>query len=228
MPVTRCGLGACGRAETCGAAGPSCVPAPPLSATDSTCDGVDDDCNGVIDDACAENALSFTLISQDATTLVVAIRLSRGQEQGAPNVATLPSAFDLHIRLPLGLSVASIQLGEAPRLLGITENLQDFNPDAAVVNLFFPFNRPITYDRMQPGELAVLRLNKQAGAQPPFTLSWLVGEAFTDLNGNGVCEANPPTNEPFVDANFNLQCDENTTVTPSEARRILTLNNATF
>ena len=62
----------------------------------------------------------------------------------------------------------------------------------------------------------------------PLAFSWIAGEAFTDLNGNGVCESNPPVNEPFVDANFNLQCDENTTVTPSEARRILTLNNASF
>ncbi|MBM4293274.1 MAG: hypothetical protein FJ138_19265, partial [Deltaproteobacteria bacterium] len=114
VPATRCGLGACYRAETCGPRGPACVPAPPLSATDATCDGVDDNCDGVVDDACAENALGFTLVSQDASSLVVAIRLSRGQEQGPPNVATLPSTFDLHVRLPAGLSVGALPLGQTP------------------------------------------------------------------------------------------------------------------
>ena len=51
---TQCGVGACAAAGVLQCSGgvttDTCVPGPPLSSTDTTCDGVDDDCDGQTDE----------------------------------------------------------------------------------------------------------------------------------------------------------------------------------
>ncbi len=54
---TTCGIGACASTGTTSCVGgvvqDSCVPRPPISPTDATCDGIDDNCNGQVDEGCS-------------------------------------------------------------------------------------------------------------------------------------------------------------------------------
>jgi RHS repeat-associated protein len=60
--ATSCGVGACGNqglsACVAGMVQANCTPKPPLSSTDTTCDGVDDNCNGQADESYVSTATS--------------------------------------------------------------------------------------------------------------------------------------------------------------------------
>lgn len=92
-----CGLGVCASTGvtscTNGIPGDSCVPNPPLSPTDTTCDNVDDDCDGLIDDEFTSEPTSCGLgvcARSGATSCVGGVQVD-SCTPGSPNTPDDPS-----------------------------------------------------------------------------------------------------------------------------------------
>jgi hypothetical protein len=180
----------------------------------------------VIDDACAENALTFSVVLNEPDAITIAVTLSRGAEVGPPNLQTLPSLLDLYFELPIGLTLApnGISLGASPLGLGITERVNNLAPTPGLVRVLFPISTPLGYEAMMPGELMRFRLIKQGGALSPYAFNWRRAEPCQDSNNNGVCE--PNSGETYTDTNNNGRHDANTSLSPPSAQSILTLHDA--
>ena len=183
----------------------------------------DDDCDGIIDNRCAHNEFSFSLISEGADYIEVAVVFSRGQEETL-NPATLPSILELRFTFADELSSPSFTSGQALTDAGFTQPItdRDFLRPQQIRVLLPPGIPPIEYEHMLPGELMRVRLNKAANSTGPYSFQWIAPEPFTDANDNERYDFG----ETYIDENNDGQRNNNTMLAPVEADEIILLINA--
>ena len=220
-----CGLGACQSGEVCLDGEASCTPQLMNSSPDNNCNGVDDDCDGIIDNGCADNELSFALISEDATSLELAVLLSRGEEQEL-NPVTLPQIFELRFSHSEQLSSPVFSNGAAMVEAGFNQPIanRDFGRPGRIRVILPPGIPPIDYEHTLPGELMRVRFTKATGAAGPFAFQWIPPEPFTDANDNGLYDFG----ESYTDVNSDGQRNNNSHLAPPEADAIIRLTDATL
>ena len=218
-----CGLGVCQSVQTCIDSATMCIPSMPNDSDDANCNGLDDNCDGIIDNRCADNELTFSLVSQGDDYIEVAVIFSRGQEETL-NPATLPSILELRFTHSNTLSSPSFTNGQALIDAGFNQQItdRDFLRAQQIRVLLPPGIPPIDYQYLSPGELMRVRFTKESGASGPFAFQWVHPEPFTDANDNQRYDFG----EDYVDENNDGQRNNNTMLAPLEADEILLLIDA--
>jgi hypothetical protein len=200
-----------------------CIPGEPNDSNDANCNGLDDDCDGIIDNRCADNELTFSLVSEGPDYIEIAVIFARGQEE-VLSTSTLPSLLELRFTYSESLSAPSFTHGQSLIDAGFNQVItdRDFLRPHQIRVLLPPGIPPIEYEYLSPGELMRVRLNKSANASGPFNFQWVSPEPFTDANGNTRYDFG----ETYTDENEDGQRNNNTTLAPVEADEIILLVDA--